>query len=156
MTPLGPLYTTPLFSPLQDELIGLLRGLSAKDWNRPTVARGWHVRDVAAHLLDGDLRVLSGLRDAHFAPSQAPIETHGDLVGFLDQLNAEWITASHRLSPRVMTDLLALTGPQVAATFAALPPHDPAPFAVDWAGESESENWMHVGREYTERWHHQM
>ena len=27
---------------------------------------------------------------------------------------------------------------------------------VSWAGEAESENWMDVGREYTERWHHQM
>ena len=28
-------------------------------------------------------------------------------------------------------------------------------FAVAWAGESTSYNWMHVAREYTEYWHHQ-
>jgi hypothetical protein len=27
---------------------------------------------------------------------------------------------------------------------------------VSWAGESASANWMDTGREYTERWHHQM
>jgi hypothetical protein len=27
---------------------------------------------------------------------------------------------------------------------------------VSWAAEDVSENWMDVGREYTERWHHQM
>lgn len=24
-----------------------------------------------------------------------------------------------------------------------------------WAGENESENWFHIAREYTEKWHHQ-
>jgi len=27
---------------------------------------------------------------------------------------------------------------------------------VSWAGEAESANWMDTGREYTEKWHHQM
>jgi len=38
---------------------------------------------------------------------------------------------------------------------ASLPPRGRAIWAVSWAGEAESENWMDVGREYTERWHHQ-
>ena len=58
-------------------------------------------------------------------------------------------------TPRVLTDLLAATGPNVAKTFADLDPDSPAPFTVDWAGEAESKMWMHVGRDYTERWHHQ-
>ena len=28
-------------------------------------------------------------------------------------------------------------------------------WAVEWAGESESQNWFHIAREYTEKWHHQ-
>ena len=33
--------------------------------------------------------------------------------------------------------------------------HGPAPFAVAWAGELQSENWFDIGREFTEVWHHQ-
>lgn len=154
--PLAPLHTAHLFEPLHDALIQLLRGLTDDDWIRPTVAGQWRVRDVAAHLLDGQLRTLSALRDGHFAPPDGPLEGYDDLVRFLDRLNAGWIEASQRLSPRVIIELLAAVGPEVAATFSALPPHGPALFPVAWAGEDTSENWMHVGREYTEWWHHQM
>ena len=44
----------------------------------------------------------------------------------------------------------------MARMVSELPPHDPALFAVDWAGERRSENWFDIGRDYTERWHHQM
>lgn len=155
LRPLGPVDTVPLFEPLHEELIRLLRGLNDDDWEKPTVAGTWRVRDIVAHLLDGDLRVLSNLRDGYILPPNEPIENHRDLVGFLNRLNAEWVNAAERLSPRVLTDLLAATGPEVAKTFASLDPESPAPFAVDWAGESESKMWMHVGRDYTERWHHQ-
>ncbi len=37
-----------------------------------------------------------------------------------------------------------------------MPPDAPALHPVSWAGESDSRHWMDVGREYTERWHHQM
>lgn len=156
MQPLAPIYTSDLFGPLHAELLLLLRRLGPEEWERPTAAPRWRVRDVAAHLLDGDLRVLSALRDGHGEPPAEPIDGYDDLVRFLDRLNADWVTASRRLSPRVLTELLATTGPDVAATFASLPPHAPALYAVAWAGETASENWMHVGREYTERWHHQM
>lgn len=156
MRPLKPIYTTDLFEPLHTELIALLRGLSPEDWTRPTVAGSWRVRDVVAHLLDNDLRVLSYIRDGHSLPPTEPVDEYADLVRFLDRINAEWVTASQRLSPGVLTDLLATTGSGVAEAFASLPPHDPAIFAVTWAGEDESENWMDIGRNYTERWHHQM
>lgn len=156
MQPLTPIYTAGLFEPLHAELIRLLRSLTDEDWDRPTVAGAWRVRDVAAHLLDVQLRTVSALRDSHLAPPDEPIDGYDDLVRFLDRLNAEWIVAARRLSTRALTDLLAVTGPEAAATLAAMPPHEPALFAVAWAGEAESENWMHVGREYTEWWHHQM
>lgn len=156
MQQLAPTYTADLLAPLHQELVRLLRGLEDDDWQQATVAGAWRVRDVAAHLLDGQLRTLSALRDDHVAAPDQPIDGYGDLVRFLDRLNDEWIVAARRLSPRVLTDLLAGVGPEAAKTLAALPPHEPARFAVAWAGERESENWMHVGREYTEWWHHQM
>ncbi|HSK79176.1 MAG TPA: maleylpyruvate isomerase N-terminal domain-containing protein [Thermoanaerobaculia bacterium] len=152
-----PVSTVHLFAPRSGELVALLRGLSPEDWERPTVAGSWRVRDVAAHLLDTDLRRLSMHRDGHVAPPpDPPIQGYSDLVRYINRLNAGWVEmASQRMSPRVITGLLAWTGPQVAEFFASLPPHGRAVIPVAWAGENESENWMDVGREYTEKWHHQ-
>jgi uncharacterized protein (TIGR03083 family) len=156
LEPLTPQYCAPLFAPLLTELLGLLRRLAPDDWERPTVARAWRVRDVAAHLLDGDLRKLAAYRDGHRLPAVGPLEARRDLVRFINGLNASGIAYAARLSPRLLTDLLEITGGWVAELVAALPPHGPSLFAVSWAGEAASENWMDTGREYTERWHHQM
>ena len=51
--------TTHLFPVLDQKLIELLKSLSPEDWNKQTVAKLWTVRDIAAHLLDGNLRTLS-------------------------------------------------------------------------------------------------
>jgi uncharacterized protein (TIGR03083 family) len=154
--PLTPVYTEDLFPGLHDELITLLRSLKPEDWERPTVAGSWRVRDVAAHLLDVSLRKLSGQRDRHrFPPPAEPIDGYSSLVRFLNRLNADWVSVAGRLSPRVLTDLLEWTGPQVAAFVASVPPHEEAPISVAWAGEERSENWFDNGREYTEHWHHQ-
>ena len=146
--------TVGLFLPLQRELIALLRGLGEDDWARPTVARGWTVKDVTAHLLDTDLRRLSAQRDAHRL-SVKELGGYDELVAFINRLNAAWVEMARRLSPRVLTDLLEWTGPQVAELFAALDPDAGAAIGVAWAGEERSANWMDVGREYTEKWHHQ-
>ncbi|HEX8904487.1 MAG TPA: maleylpyruvate isomerase N-terminal domain-containing protein [Longimicrobiaceae bacterium] len=114
MEPIPPLYTADLFPPLHGELIGLLRGLSPEDWERPTVAGRWHVRDIVAHLLDIDLRKLSVNRDGHLAAPAEPIRSHEELMRFLNGLNAEWIGAARRLSPRVLVELHSFTGPLVS------------------------------------------
>ena len=156
LEPSSPLYTTDLFPPLHHELITLLRGLSPEDWGRPTVAEEWKVRDLVAHLLDIDLRKLSVNRDGHLAAPPGPIRSNDELVRFLNGLNAEWVAAARRLSPQVLVELLSFTGPLISELVASLPPHEVSVFSVSWAGESESENWFDVGRDYTERWHHQM
>src|SRR5690606_14632952 len=51
--------------------------------------------------------------------------------------------------------LLGHVGPQLAALMESTDPFSPAPLAVAWAGQGASPNWLDVGREYTERWHHQ-
>jgi uncharacterized protein (TIGR03083 family) len=156
MRALEPIYTADLFPPLHRELIILLLGLDAADWERPTLAGSWRVRDVAAHLLDVDLRKLSGQRDGHgFGPDE-PLHGYAAIVRFINEINSQWVQAARRLSPRVLTDLLAVTGLWVVELMVALPPHGSALLAVAWAGEERSENWFDIGREYTERWHHQM
>jgi uncharacterized protein (TIGR03083 family) len=150
------IHTVDLFLPLQHELVFLLRGLGESDWLRPTLARQWIVKDIAAHLLDADLRRLSAQRDG-YGPN-APAETTGgykDLVAFINRHNASWVEAATRLSPRVLVELLEWSGPQVANLLASLSPDGAALYPVAWAGEERSANWMDIGREYTERWHHQ-
>ena len=137
-------------------MMELLRGLVPEDWSRPTLAPAWTVRDVVAHLLDGQVRRLSFQRDGlPQVPPDGPVDGYGELVGFLNDLNADWIRAARRLSPRVLMGFLELTGPQVAELFASLDPRGPAFFPVAWANESSSENWLDIGRDYTEWWHHQ-
>jgi hypothetical protein len=142
--------TRYLFAPLHAELMSLLRGLTADDWEKPTVAKSWRVRDVAAHLADTQLRRVSGQRDGHrLTPDR-------ELTAYINHLNATWVDAARRFSPRVIVDLLEVSGPAVAALMESLPLRERAFLPVSWAGENESQNWMDIGREYTEWWHHQM
>jgi hypothetical protein len=113
------------------------------------------VKDIVAHLLDSSIRRLSFGRDALPAKPDTPIASYADLVGYLNRLNAEWVTASRRLSPQVLIDLLDFTAGQVHAFFRTLDPYTPALFPVAWAGDDVSPNWFDIGREYTERWLHQ-
>ena len=155
LTPVAPVFLVDLFPGLHAELMALLRGLAPADWSRPTACALWSVKDIAAHLLDGNVRRLSFGRDGLEAVPDMAIAGYSDLVRYLNRLNAEWTTATRRLSPRVLVDLLDFTGGQVHAFFRSLDPHSPALFPVSWAGEDVSPNWFDLGREYTERWLHQ-
>ena len=62
------ILTAHLFPILEAHLIELLRSLSADEWELQTVAPKWKVKDVAAHLLDTQLRRLSLARDGYFSP----------------------------------------------------------------------------------------
>lgn len=156
MNPLSPSHTAALFRPLHAELVELLKSLAEEDWARPTLAPVWRVKDVVAHLLDGDLRRLSFHRDQHPVPSPpTEMENSDGLATFLNTLNHEWVRATQRLSPKVLVGLVERSGHEVADFIESLDPSSPALFPVAWAGEDQSVNWMDVGREYTERWHHQ-
>jgi uncharacterized protein (TIGR03083 family) len=153
--PVGPVYLIERFPGLHRELMSLLRGLDEADWSRPTACAQWSVKDIVAHLLDTALRGLSSGRDGFMPTPATGIATYTDLVGHLNRLNAEWVAATRRLSPRVLMDLLDVTAPQVHGFFGSLDPHARARFAVAWAGEESSPVWFDIGREYTERWLHQ-
>jgi uncharacterized protein (TIGR03083 family) len=150
-----PIPTVHLFPQLDQKLIELLRSLSPGDWSTQTVARQWTVKDVATHLLDGNIRMLSIVRDNFFGEAPDKIESYQDLVDFLNRLNADWVKATKRMSPSVLIELLEITGKEYASCIARLDPFKPAVFSVAWAGEDQSLNWFHIAREYTEKWHHQ-
>ena len=151
----SPIFLLDLFPQLDHRLIELLRLLSPDDWNRPTVCQGWSVKDIASHLLDGNFRRIALNRDGYQSPEKPVITSYRDLVDHLNQLNADWVIATRRLSPAILIDLLEQTGQQVYDAFRQLPPYEQAIFPVGWAGEETSPNWFDIAREYTERWHHQ-
>ncbi len=133
----------------------VLRTLRAEDWQRPTSAPQWSVGDVVAHLTDTAIRRLSANRDGHALPSPGvEMCTVADITAHINQLNADWVGAGRRVSPRLSIELLDVVGRQLADFFESQDLHAPAHFGVAWAGEHESAVWFDLGREYTERWHH--
>ena len=143
--------TRPFFRPLCSETFELLRGFRESDWERPTMAGSWRVRDVVAHLLDTALRRLSFHRDRLALQTPAAGQ---DFVAFINALNATWIRAAERLSPRVLTDLYRGVSLELADFVETLDPAGDAIFPVSWAGDTASPQWFDIGREFTEVWHH--
>lgn len=152
MTPPSELRVVGLFSPLLQALLGLLAALAEDDWRRLTACAGWSVKDVAAHLLAGDLGILSRKRDDW--PSGIAPRSAEDLAVQINAHNERWVQAARFVSPSALQAMLALTGPQVCAYFASLDP-SAAGDAVSWAGPGPAPVWLDLAREYTERWHHQ-
>jgi uncharacterized protein (TIGR03083 family) len=150
-----PIEVLHLFPVLDKALIELLNSLTEEEWHKQTIARKWVVKDVAAHLLDGSLRNLSILRDKYMADKPENVDTYRDLVIYLNELNATWVTAAKRLSPQVLISLLESVGKEYNEFMNALDPWEDAQFSVAWAGEEISKNWFHIAREYTEKWVHQ-
>lgn len=155
MTQSPPISTAHLLTGLDSHLISFLRNIKISDWEKQTLAPKWKVKDVALHLLDGNLRSLSMLRDNHFEQTTEDLSTYKNLVTYLNTLNAEWIKATRRLSPKIIIELLENSGKEYCDYLQSLNPFDDAIFSVAWAGESTSKNWFHIAREYTEKWHHQ-
>jgi uncharacterized protein (TIGR03083 family) len=152
----APIDTRPLFRPVARGLVTLLRGFREEQWHAPTVAGSWVVRDVVAHLLDSTLRRLSFHRDGLVPPPPSgALDSERDFVKFINELNAVWVSACRRLSPRVLMDLYERASGESADWFEALSLDAPALFPVSWAGEQISSGWFDIGREFTELWHHQ-
>jgi uncharacterized protein (TIGR03083 family) len=151
----SPIDTRQLFRPLNDKLLELLHSLTPEDWTRPTVAKLWNVKDVAAHLLDGNIRAMSIQRDRYFGETAPASSAYGVMVAWLNGLNADWVKASRRISPSVLVWLHEMTSEPVTTYFESQDLFDEAVFSVGWMGEERSVNWMHIAREYTEKWHHQ-
>jgi len=147
-----PVLVLDLFQDLLENLLSLLSGLSAEDWDRPTVCAGWSVKDVALHLLGGEIGNLSWRRDG--VRSGRQITSQQELVTFINRWNEDWVRSARRISPRLLIDLLALTGPALNEYFETLDPHATGG-PVSWVGPEPAPVWLDMAREYTERWHHQ-
>jgi uncharacterized protein (TIGR03083 family) len=152
MQPPQSIIVVDLFPEILNELLHLLAGLSAEDWQKPTVCPGWSVKDVALHLLGIEVGNLSRRRDGHAL--DASITNWDELVTFINDWNQNWVQASRRISPPLLIDLLEFTGVQLCDYFQVLDPYALGG-AVSWAGPERAPVWLDLAREYTERWHHQ-
>jgi uncharacterized protein (TIGR03083 family) len=139
------------FPSLRTHLLELLADLSEDEWARPTAAPLWSVKGIAAHLLGGDVWILAGKRDGFHSDN---VQEYGQLIELVNRLNAEWVLGARRMTPRLLMDFLAFTGPEVEACFASL---DLMAMGgpVSWAGPEPAPAWFDIAREFTERWHHQ-
>jgi uncharacterized protein (TIGR03083 family) len=153
MKPPEPIIVADLFPPVLDSLLELLSRLSADDWNKPTACARWSVKDIASHLLGGEIGILSRKRDRYAYSSNASI-SWDELVTLINRLNDAWVKAASRMSPRVLCELMKLTGEKVCDYFKSLDPYAIGG-PVDWASPEPAPVWLDLAREYTERWHHQ-
>ncbi len=151
---LKPILTAHLLPLIEARLIELLRSLRPEEWELPTVAGAWTVKDVAAHLLDTETRRLSMGRSKDTTSSPA-IHSPDDLVAFVNRLNRDGVEKYGRLRSDDLIARIEAAAPELAQYTASLDPMARAPIGVSWAGEQTSLNWFDVAREYTERWHHQ-
>ncbi len=154
MKPVEPVLTVELFPKLSGELLSLLKGLSAQEWEMPTACSPWVVKDVAAHLLGSNIGRLSSGRDT-LSESDSPGMSFEELIGFINQANAEWVRAAKGMSPSLLIELLDLTDAHLYRYFKTLPAHAIASTPVSWADDRPSPNWFDIAREYTEKWLHQ-
>src|SRR5690606_17417018 len=111
-----PIDVAHLLPVLDTKLFELLKSLSVQEWQQQTIAKLWKVKDVVSHLLDGNIRVLSILRDGYFG-EQVNSNSQQGLIEFLNNLNADWLKSSKRISPQMLVFLLEATGPQFCDYF---------------------------------------
>ena len=135
-------------------MLELLRSLTPEEWEAQTVAPAWKVKDVAAHLLDTQLRKLSRVRDGYRCGPAPLVKSPADLLALVNRLNREGVEMYRRLSPQVLISLMDIASRESAAYYRSLDPMVDAVFGVSWAGEETSANWFDTAREFTERWHH--
>ncbi len=142
-----------LFGLERARLVDLLGSLTSGDWARPTPCPGWSILDLCGHLLGDDLGWLARHRDQHQPTVNAPTTDDASFARWLDDLQDKWVQAARRLSPRLVTDLLAWSGPQIVAGLAN---QDPAAVkgSVSWAGPGPVPVWLDQLREVSEQWIH--
>lgn len=156
MQHIQPIMVVDLFPQERKQLLELFSEFEQEEWEKPTICPGWTVKDIGLHLLGDDIGYLSGARD-HF---NNPFFRDKDmrewmiLIKNINEANESWVKATARISPKLLADLLELTGQQFYAYMQSL---DLTAIGgvVSWAGPDPAPVWLDVAREYTERWLHQ-
>ena len=112
-----PIFTAHLLPVVEAHLLDLLRSLTADEWELQTVAPAWKVKDVAAHLLDTQLRKLSLVRDGYAAGPPPQFTSQRRFLAFINRLNREGVEMFRRLSPAVLISLMEIASREYAPSF---------------------------------------
>jgi uncharacterized protein (TIGR03083 family) len=142
-----------LFAVERARLLDLLRTVRESEWMMPTPCPEWSVLGLCAHLVGDDFGVLSRGRDGHHGTSAPPGQSETEFIVWLDELQAQWVYAARRLSPRLVVDLLEWAGSQLVDMFARQDPTAPVA-SVSWAGSEPMPVWLNQARELSEYWIH--
>jgi uncharacterized protein (TIGR03083 family) len=150
-----PILAAHLLPVIEQHLLKLLQSLTPHEWELQTIAPAWKVKDVAAHLLDTQLRKLSRVRDGYLSAPPPKFTSNDDFLGYINRLNREGVEMYRRLSPAVLISMMEIASREYVEFHEKLDPMADAAFSVSWAGAEKSLNWFDTARELTERWHHQ-
>ncbi len=106
MEPVEPINALELFPPLSRELlIVAARCFQPTDWARPTICSPWSVKDVAAHLLGGNLGRLWYRNET--STLCIPVRNYDELVNLINHENELWVQAAQRISPEMLVEFLS-------------------------------------------------
>lgn len=144
---------TNLFESERGCLLELLAAVSDDEWQLPTPCPAWTVLGLGCHLLGADFSLLSRHRDHHVGTPAPDGLTEAQFIAWLDELQIEWVRAARRVSPRLLVDLLAWTGPQVVEVLEQQDPRSRTAH-VSWAGPEPVPVWLDQVRELSECWVH--
>ncbi len=148
-----PTDTRSLFADERADLLTVLERLAADEWAALSPAPGWTVKDVALHLLDGDLSRLSRGRDSDCTGVLPKGDNSPDFTEMLAAKNQRWIEAARHLSGRVIQDLLGHSTAALEEWTAGADLLRPS--TVSWASDQPVPTWLDFARELTETWVHQ-
>jgi uncharacterized protein (TIGR03083 family) len=156
MQHIQPIMVVDLFPQERKQLLELFSELEPEEWEKPTICPGWTVKDIGLHLLGDDVGYLSGARDHFNNPffRNKDLREWKSLVKNINEANESWVKATARISPKLLADLLELTGQQFYEYMQFLD-LTATGGVVSWAGPDPAPVWLDVAREYTERWLHQ-
>lgn len=154
MQPVTPIHVVELFPPLSHELLSVLRSLQPTDWGKPTICSPWSVKDVAAHLLGGNLGRL-WKRNETSASSPTTFQDYDQILNLINHDNQLWVQAAQRISPEILIEFLDITDRHLYDHFKSLAQDKSARITVAWASDILPPNWFDNAREYTEKWLHQ-
>jgi hypothetical protein len=146
-----PLDARGLFDEERRDLLTPLDSLSTSEWSAASSAEGWTVKDLALHLLDGDLGRLSRGRDGELTGVIEARGTQG-LAEALAAKNQRWLEPTRQLGPPVIQDLLRFSTHDVDAWTADADLLGQA--HVSWASDEPVPTWLDHAREFTETWVH--
>ncbi len=138
-------------------MLQLLSGFDDAEWHAATECPAWDVAGIALHVLGDDLSLLARQRDDAVQGLVLYGASHSGLSfrALLDGFNEQWVTAATFLSPKLILDLLDLTGRWTAEFYREVDPDAPGEPVGLFAAKDASPYWQIAAREYLERWIHQ-